>query len=67
LLKSAKTASVQSKCDQFTGESISANVFGVPWYVIDGEGFWSQNRLDFVERAFAPNEFYVALGRCAYA
>ena len=53
LLKSAETASVQSEYDRFTAEAIAANVFGSPWYVIDGEGYWGQDRLDFVERAFA--------------
>ena len=33
-----------------TEEAIAANVFGVPWYRVDGEGFWGQDRLDFVER-----------------
>jgi 2-hydroxychromene-2-carboxylate isomerase len=53
LLKSAETASVQSEFDRFTDDAISANIFGAPWYVVDGEGFWGQDRLDFVERAFA--------------
>lgn len=53
LLKSSDTASVQSEYDRFTAEAIGANVFGSPWYVVDGEGFWGQDRLDFVERAFA--------------
>lgn len=53
LLKSSETASVQSEYDRFTDEAIAANVFGSPWYVVDGEGFWGQDRLDFVERAFA--------------
>ncbi len=34
-----------------TDDAIAANVFGVPWYRVDGEGFWGQDRLDFVERA----------------
>ncbi len=33
-----------------TEDAIAANVFGVPWYRVDGEGFWGQDRLDFVER-----------------
>ncbi len=53
LLKSSETASVQSEYDRFTDEAIAANVFGSPWYVVDGEGFWGQDRLDFVERALA--------------
>jgi 2-hydroxychromene-2-carboxylate isomerase len=55
LLKSSETASVQSEYDRFTDEAIAANVFGAPWYVVDGEGFWGQDRLEFVERAFAQS------------
>jgi 2-hydroxychromene-2-carboxylate isomerase len=32
-------------------EAIAAQAFGVPWYRVDGEGFWGQDRLEFVERA----------------
>lgn len=53
LLKSADTASVEAEFVRFTDEAIAANVFGAPWYVVDGEGYWGQDRLDFVERAFA--------------
>jgi len=31
----------------------SLGVFGVPWYVVDGEAFWGQDRLDFVDRALS--------------
>lgn len=51
LLKSAKTAGVQEQYERNTDEAIAANIFGVPWYVVDGEGFWGQDRLDFVRRA----------------
>ena len=51
LLKSAQTAGVQDQLEKNTDEAIAANVFGAPWYVVDGEGFWGQDRLDFVERA----------------
>jgi 2-hydroxychromene-2-carboxylate isomerase len=53
LVKSAETASAQAAYDQFTENALAANVFGSPWYVVDGESFWGQDRLDFVERAFA--------------
>ena len=36
-----------------TDEAIAAEVFGVPWYRIDGEGYWGQDRLDFIERKLA--------------
>jgi 2-hydroxychromene-2-carboxylate isomerase len=51
LLKSAGTAGVQEQLDKNTDEAIAANVYGSPWYVVDGEGYWGQDRLDFVERA----------------
>jgi 2-hydroxychromene-2-carboxylate isomerase len=53
LLKSSETASVQAEFDRFTDEAVAANIFGSPWYVVDGEAYWGQDRLDFVERAFA--------------
>jgi carboxymethylenebutenolidase len=33
-----------------TAQGIAAGVFGAPSYVIDGEIFWGQDRLDFVAR-----------------
>ena len=51
LIKSAETAGVQEQLDKNTDEAIAANVFGAPWYVVDGQAFWGQDRLDFVERA----------------
>lgn len=50
LIKSSETASVQIEYDRNTSDAIAASVFGSPWYVVDGEGFWGQDRLDFVER-----------------
>ena len=51
LLKSAETPGVQAQYDKNTDEAIAANVFGAPWYIVDGEAFWGQDRLDFVEQA----------------
>ena len=53
LLKSSETASVQAEYDRYTEQAIAANVFGSPWYQYEGEGFWGQDRLDFLERAFS--------------
>lgn len=52
LVKSSETASVQNEYDQFTSEAMAVSMFGAPWYIVDGEAFWGQDRLDFVERAF---------------
>lgn len=51
LVKTAETSGVQEEYNRHTEEAIAANVFGSPWYVVDGEGYWGQDRLDFVERA----------------
>ena len=37
----------------YTKEAIERQVFGAPSYVLDGEVFWGQDRLDFLERALA--------------
>jgi len=39
--------------DAYTEEAIAAQVFGAPWYLVEGEPFWGQDRLEFVERALA--------------
>jgi 2-hydroxychromene-2-carboxylate isomerase len=51
LMKSSQTAGVLAEYEKNTDDALAANVFGAPWYVVDGEGFWGQDRLDFVERA----------------
>jgi len=53
LLKAAQTASVQAEYDRNTDEGMAASVFGSPWYVYEGESFWGQDRLDFLERALS--------------
>jgi 2-hydroxychromene-2-carboxylate isomerase len=45
--------SIQALYDADTQSAIDAQVFGSPSYVIDGELFWGQDRLDFVERKLA--------------
>lgn len=53
LVKSSQTAGVQAEYEKNTDDALAANVFGSPWYIVDGEPFWGQDRLDFVERALA--------------
>jgi 2-hydroxychromene-2-carboxylate isomerase len=53
LSKAAQTASVQAEYDRNTDEGMAASVFGSPWYVYQGESFWGQDRLDFLERALS--------------
>ena len=51
LMDRAGDAAVQAEYDRYTDDAIAANVFGAPWYVVNGVGYWGQDRLDFVERA----------------
>ena len=46
----AQEADTQACYTHNTQAAIEAGVFGAPSYVIDGELFWGQDRLDFVER-----------------
>ena len=50
LLQATDSDAVNADYARNTEEAIEAKVFGVPWYRVDGEGFWGQDRLDFVER-----------------
>jgi carboxymethylenebutenolidase len=49
-LQAAKADAVQSAYEQNTQQAITAGVFGSPSYVVDGEIFWGQDRLDFLQR-----------------
>jgi 2-hydroxychromene-2-carboxylate isomerase len=47
-LSLSNTPEVQARYDSYTQSAIDTQVFGAPSYVIDGEMFWGQDRLDFV-------------------
>lgn len=49
-LAAASDAAVQARYAAHTQQAIDAGVFGAPSYVLDGEIFWGQDRLDFLER-----------------
>lgn len=49
-LELSHNADVQKQYDANTQEAIDIGVFGSPTYVIDGELFWGQDRLEFVSR-----------------
>lgn len=53
LLAAAEGEAVKVEYQANTDEALKLGVFGAPWYVVDGEPFWGQDRLDFVERALA--------------
>jgi carboxymethylenebutenolidase len=52
-LEQAHSQAAQMRYESYTQMAIDAGVFGAPSYVVNGEIFWGQDRLDFVERAIA--------------
>ena len=53
LLAAAETDAVREEYAANTAEAIGRGVFGAPSYVYQGELFWGQDRLDFLERVLA--------------
>jgi carboxymethylenebutenolidase len=53
LAERAAAADTRVHYDTLTQEAIDRGVFGVPTYVVRGEMFWGQDRLDFLARALA--------------
>ncbi len=44
---------MDAKREAYTKHAIDQSVFGAPFFVIDGERFWGQDRLEFVDRKLA--------------
>jgi 2-hydroxychromene-2-carboxylate isomerase len=44
---------MDAKREAYTKHAIEQSVFGAPFFVIDGERFWGQDRLDFVDAKLA--------------
>ena len=49
-LQKSQSQAVQECYERYTYEAIETGVFGAPSYVVGGEIFWGQDRLDFLER-----------------
>jgi len=52
-LEHSRDAAVQQHYEAHTQQAIDAGVFGAPSYVVDGEIFWGQDRLDLLEKKLA--------------
>ena len=52
-LEQSYSQAVQERYEAYTQQAIDAGVFGAPSYCVEGEIFWGQDRLDFVERKLA--------------
>jgi 2-hydroxychromene-2-carboxylate isomerase len=53
VMKAGEAPEMAAKREAYTKHAIAESVFGAPFFVIDGERFWGQDRLEFVERKLA--------------
>ena len=53
LAERAGAADTKTRYETLSQEAIDRGIFGVPTYVVRGEMFWGQDRLDFLGRALA--------------
>ena len=51
LAAAEQSASVQALYKTYSEEAERLGVFGAPTYVLEGERFWGQDRLDFLDRS----------------
>jgi len=49
-LAQANEEKIQQTYQSYTDEALKVGVFGAPSYVVDGEMFWGQDRLEFLQR-----------------
>ena len=49
----AQAPDISARYAALTKEAIDRGVFGAPTYIVDGELFWGQDRLDFLDRKLA--------------
>jgi 2-hydroxychromene-2-carboxylate isomerase len=52
-LEDGQRQDVAELYETYTERALAAGVFGAPSYVVEGEIFWGQDRLDFLERRLA--------------
>ncbi len=53
LLARAQSPEVAQRYEAETQEAIARGVFGAPSFIYDGQLYWGQDRLDFLDRALA--------------
>jgi 2-hydroxychromene-2-carboxylate isomerase len=56
LVAAEQSGPVQAEYRRYGEEAERLGVFGSPTIVLDGELFWGQDRLDFVDRALAKRK-----------
>ncbi|MEM9140873.1 MAG: DsbA family protein, partial [Pseudomonadota bacterium] len=49
----ASITAAEAEFEANTDRALAAGVFGAPFYVVDGERFWGQDRLEYLDRHLA--------------
>jgi 2-hydroxychromene-2-carboxylate isomerase len=49
LVANAQSEAIAARAQAECEAALGAGCFGVPWYSVDGEGFWGQDRLELLE------------------
>lgn len=57
LVAGAQTDAVKEQMKNAVQESIDAGMFGAPYFVVDGEAFWGQDRMEQLRRWVAQGPF----------
>jgi 2-hydroxychromene-2-carboxylate isomerase len=55
VLSKMKTDAIKDELRARTDRAIALGVFGAPTFIVDGELYWGQDRMHFVEKALGPN------------
>ena len=55
LIAAENSSEVQAIYKRYTDEAVEKGVFGAPTFILNGERFWGQDRLDFLDRALAAS------------
>ncbi len=55
LREAAKETAIEKQYQSLTEEALAAGIFGVPTYKFNGELFWGQDRIAFLDRALATS------------
>ena len=53
VIETAKSQKTQDLREQFTEEAASNDAVGVPAFVLNGEVFWGQDRIEFIDHALS--------------
>ena len=55
IIEAAKSVGIRDLRTQYSNEAAKADAVGVPAFVLNGEVFWGQDRIEFIDHALSTN------------